>query len=152
MTVGGLVLVVLSSQIVVNAVTALATLWGVPQVVIASTIVALGTSLPELVVGISSIRKGHPELLVGNVIGADILNVLFVVGASAAARPLPIIDQTAEIHNIFLYLHLPTMLLILLMLRLFTFSATKRGVFQRWQGVPLIGIYVAFVVLQYALS
>ena len=93
--------------------------------------------------GISSIRKGHAELLVGNVIGADILNVLFVVGASAVASGLPIDD------SLFLYLHLPTMLIILAMLRVFTFSAVKKGTFQRWHGVPLLVIYCLFVVLQY---
>lgn len=154
MVVGGLALVILSSQVVVNAVTELAAQWGVPDVVVASTIVAFGTSLPELVVGISSIRKGHAELLVGNVIGADILNVLFVVGASAAAAPLPIVDSSpgVAIPELFLYLHLPAMLLVLFLLRAFVGSAVKTGTFQRWQGVPLLGLYVGYVVLQYVLS
>ena len=143
MVVMGLGLVIVSSQVVIGSVSALASQWGVPDLVIASTIVAFGTSLPELVVGISSIRKGHAELLVGNVIGADILNVLFVVGASAVASGLPIDD------SLFLYLHLPTMLIILAMLRVFTFSAVKKGTFQRWHGVPLLVIYCLFVVLQY---
>ena len=146
MVVAGLGLVIVSSQVVVSSVSALASQWGVPDLVIASTIVALGTSLPELVVGISSIRKGHAELLVGNVIGADILNVLFVIGASAAASGLPIDN------SLFLYLHLPTMLIILTMLRVFIFSAMKHGTFQRWHGVPLLVIYCLFVVLQYVLT
>ena len=146
MVVVGLGLVIVSSQVVVSSVSALASQWGVPDLVIASTIVAFGTSLPELVVGISSIRKGHAELLVGNVIGADILNVLFVVGASAAASGLPIDD------NLLLYLHLPTMLIILTMLRVFIFSAVQNGTFQRWQGVPFLVIYCLFVVLQYVLA
>jgi cation:H+ antiporter len=154
MVLAGLVLVVISSQIVVNSVIELATQWGIPDVVVASTIVAFGTSLPELVVGISSVRKGHPELLVGNVIGADILNVLFVVGASAAAAPLPIVDSTPGVAfpEIFLYLHLPAMLLTLGMLRVFVASAVKRGTFLRWQGYPLLGVYVGYVVLQFIVS
>ena len=142
----GFGLVIVSSQVVVSSVSALASQWGVPDLVIASTIVAFGTSLPELVVGISSISKGHPELLVGNVIGADILNVLFVVGASAAASGLPIDN------SLFLYLHLPTMLIILAMFRVFIFSAVKKGTFQRWHGVPFLVIYCLFVVLQYVLA
>ena len=67
--------------------------WHVPKVVIAGTLVALGTSLPELVIAVTSIMRGHKEILVGNVIGADVLNVLFVVGASATAAPLPILEQ-----------------------------------------------------------
>ena len=146
MMVVGLGLVIASSQVVVSSVSALAGQWGVPDLVIASTIVAFGTSLPELVVGISSIRKGHAELLVGNVIGADILNVLFVVGASAAASGLPI-DS-----DLFLYLHLPTMLIVLAMLRVFIFSAVRNGTFQRLHGVPFLVIYCLFVVLQYVLA
>ena len=146
MVVVGFGLVIVSSQVVVSSVSALASQWGVPDLVIASTIVAFGTSLPEFVVGISSIRKGHAELLVGTVIGADILNVLFVIGASAAASGLPIDN------NLFLYLHLPTMLIVLTMLRVFIFSAVKKGTFQRWNGVPLLVIYCLFVVLQYVLA
>ena len=146
MVVVGFGLVIVSSQVVVISASALASQWGVPDLVIASTIVAFGTSLPELVVGITSIRKGHAELLVGNVIGADILNVLFVIGASAAASGLPIDN------SLFLYLHLPTMLIILTMLRVFIFSAVKNGTFQRWHGVPLLVSYCLFVVLQYVLA
>ena len=114
MMVVGLALVILSSRVLICSVTVLAGQWGVPQVVIASTIVALGTSLPELVVGIASIFKGHPELLVGNIIGADILNVLFVVGASATAANLPIIENG---QTLFLTLHLPAMITALLIMR-----------------------------------
>jgi cation:H+ antiporter len=120
--------------------------------VIAATLVAFGTSLPELVVGITSVLKGHKEILVGNVIGADILNVLFVVGASATAAPLPILDPEAKIPRILLYVHVPTMLLILVLFRLFIMRATRQGSFQRWYGVPLVLIYVGYTVLQYLVS
>jgi cation:H+ antiporter len=60
---------------------------GIPKSIIAATLVAFGTSLPELVTAITAARKGHGELAVGNIIGADILNVLFVVGVSAAVTP-----------------------------------------------------------------
>ncbi len=126
--------------------------WHVPKVVIAATLVALGTSLPELVIGITSIFKGHKELLVGNVIGADILNVLFVVGASAAAAPLPLLEHEAKIPHLLFLLHLPTMLLILILFRVFIHSASKTGNFRRWYGIPLIVIYVAYTVLQYVIS
>ncbi len=142
----GLVFVVFSSRVLVCCVTTLAQRWGVPQVVIAATLVALGTSLPELVVGLTSILKGHKEILVGNIIGADILNVLFVVGASACAAELPIVEDG---QRIFLYLHLPAVLLVLALFRLFTFSAIKRGHFSRWNGVPLLVLYVGYVVLQF---
>ena len=145
----GLTVVILSSRVLICDVSVLAGRWGVPQVVIAATLVAVGTSLPELVVGLTSIVKGHMELLVGNVIGADILNVLFVVGASAAAAELPIVENG---DRIFLYLHLPTMLAVLVLLRLFMGSAIKHGRFQRWQGVPLLVFYAAYVAGQFLVT
>jgi cation:H+ antiporter len=149
----GLALVVLSSRVVILSVSELAEVhWHVPKVVIAATLVALGTSLPELVIGITAVLKGHKEILVGNVIGADILNVLFVIGASAAAAPLPIVELGAKVPRIALYVHIPTMLLILVLFRLFIFRATRSGFFRRWYGIPLVGIYVAYTVLQYIIS
>ncbi len=149
----GLTLVIMSSHVLVQSVTEVAEAhWHVPKVVIAGTLVALGTSLPELVIGVTSIMKGHREILVGNVIGADILNVLFVIGASAVAAPLPIIESGASAPMIALYLHVPTMILILILFRLFIRSATRTGHFQRWYGVPLVAIYVAYVALQYVIT
>jgi cation:H+ antiporter len=146
----GLLLVIFASHVLINSVRVMAVQAGVPQVVISATLVALGTSLPELIVAITSIRRGHPELLVGNVIGADILNVLFVTGAAALAAPLPIVEVRPDPieARIFLYLHLPTMLLALLLFRVFIFSAVRRGQFKRWFGYPLLLIYVGFVLIQ----
>jgi cation:H+ antiporter len=148
----GLVLVIFASRILICAVTEIALRWGVPQVVIAATLVAIGTSLPELVVGITSVVKGHRELLVGNVIGADVLNVLFVIGASATAARLPIVELGAQVPRIFLYLHLPAMVFILALFRLYIFFAVRRGAFRRWFGVPLVAIYVIYVITQFVLS
>jgi len=148
----GLVLVVFASRTLICSVSVLAFRWGVPQVVIAATLVALGTSLPELVVGITSIIKGHKEILIGNVIGADILNVLFVIGASAAAASHPIVDVGAHSPRIFLNLHLPTMITILVLFRIFIFVAISRGTFRRWFGVPLVAIYVAYVIAQFVIT
>ncbi len=149
----GLVLVLVSSHVLVQAVREVAEVhWHVPTVVIASTVVALGTSLPELVIGLTSIYRGHKEILVGNIIGADILNVLFVVGASAAAAELPIVQAGAKVPEIVLYVHLPTMLLILVLFRLFIHSASGRGCFRRWYGVPLVAIYVLYTVAQYIIG
>lgn len=148
----GLAMVIVFSDVMVKSAAELATQWKVPEVVIASTIIALGTSLPELVVGMTSIRRGHPELLVGNVIGADILNVLFVIGASATAAPLCVVDSAASIPRIFLYLQLPTMLLILVLFRLAIFSAMRKGKFTRWHGAPMLAVYIGFLVLNYFLG
>ena len=149
----GLVMVILASRTMINSVTELAREhWHVPQLVISATLVALGTSMPELVIGMASLLKGHKEILVGNVIGADILNVLFVVGASATAAPLPLLEHGTKIPAIALYLHIPTMLAILVLFRLFIFRATRRGHFRRWYGLPLVLIYIAYTIVQYALT
>jgi len=148
----GLVVILISGHITIEAVTVGAVRLGVPQIVIAATLVAIGTSLPEFVVGITAIRRGHPELLVGNVLGADILNILFVTGAAALAAPLPIVDPTAALPEIFLIIHLPAMLLILTYFRLCIFKAIKVGHFQRWMGAPLIVMYLVYAFAQFAVS
>jgi cation:H+ antiporter len=151
--VAGLVLVLAGSRGLILSVTELAEQhWHVPKVVIAATLVALGTSLPELVIGLTSIAKGHKEILVGNVIGADILNVLFVVGASAVAAPLPLLEPGARMPEVTLWIHIPTMLAILVLFRAYIHFATRRGEFRRWYGLPLVLIYLAYVVIQYALA
>lgn len=152
MVILGLVIVFVSSHFLIRSVSEFALQIGVPQVVIASTLVAFGTSLPELVVGMTSIRKGHAELLVGNVIGADILNILFVIGASAAVSPLPLIDPYARLPAMFLVIHLPAMLIVLTLFRVFIVRAIARKRFDRWMGIPLIILYVSYVFTQYLFS
>ena len=149
----GLLLVLISSRLMILSVTELAEVhWHVPKVVIASTFVALGTSLPELVIGMASILKGHKEILVGNIIGADILNVLFVVGGSAAAARLPILEPGAKIPEIALYVQIPTMLLVLVLFRVFISRSSSRGHFRRWYGIPLLALYIVYTVTQYVIS
>ena len=149
MMTAGLIAVIISSRLLICSVTVLAGRWGIPQVVIASTLVALGTSLPELVVGVASIFKGHPELLVGNIIGADILNVLFVVGASASVAQLPILEDG---NSLFLTLHLPSMLAALIIMRVYVYGAVRRGKFSRWMGAPMLFVYALYVVSQFVLG
>ncbi len=148
----GLLIVLISARTAVCSATVLAEKAGIPDAVLSATLIAFGTSLPELVVAVSSVRKGHPELLVGNVIGADILNVLFVIGAAAVAAPLPIVSPESSSPYVFLVFQLPTMLAVLVLFRIFIARAIRRGSFERWYGWPPVAIYVAFVVLQYALA
>ncbi len=141
---GGLVLVILAARVMVPSAAELAHRIGVPEDVVAATIVAFGTSLPELMTAIAAIRRGHPEITVGNIVGADVLNCLFVIGAAAVAGPL-------EIHSNFFRFHFPAMLVILYSFRLFI-SMNKDGKFKRWQGAWLLGIYLVYLVLQYSLN
>jgi len=144
MVVGGLLLVVTGARILVPAAAEIATRLGVPEDVIAATMVAFGTSLPELMTAIAAVRKGHPEITVGNIVGADVLNVLFVVGAAAFAAPLAIPAN-------FYYFHFPAMLIILFSFRTFIWM-NRDGFFRRWQGAWLLGVYGIYVFMQYALN
>jgi len=140
MIVAALVLVVVGARVLICAVTQICLVLAIPESVIAATVVAFGTSVPELVTALTSIRKGHPEILIGNIIGADILNILFVVGASATAVALPVPREV-------IWIHVPAMLLILLLFRIFIF--TSKTSFSRWCGLPLLVVYAGFVVVSY---
>lgn len=136
----GLALVVFGSDCLISSVQELSLRYHVPEDVLAVTLVAFGTSVPELATAIASIVKGHPELLIGNVIGADILNVLFVIGASTAATP-----GGLEVHPTFVQLHLPVMMGALGLMGVYIFAGRSR--FHRWQGAPLLALYVAYYVV-----
>jgi len=144
MIVGGLFLIVVGARILVPSAVEIAHRIGVPEDVIAATMVAFGTSLPELMTAIAAVRKGHPEITVGNIVGADVLNCLFVIGAAAAARPLAIPPN-------FYSFHFPAMLIILYSFRFFIFR-NRDGRFKKMQGAWLLSIYLVYLVLQYALN
>ena len=122
---------------------------GVPESVIALTFVALGTSLPELVTAITSLIKGHGALSLGNVIGANLFNLVLVSGVSVTLAPFSI-PQAAEIGgiNASLVLDLPVMFLVMALL---TLPALVRGKLSRLQGLALLAIYAAFCVVQFTL-
>ena len=84
----GLVGVLISSHYIVESCTAIAAYLGVSEAVISLTIVAIGTSLPEIATAVTSARKGHGEIAVGNILGADVLNICWIAGASATVNPL----------------------------------------------------------------
>jgi len=144
MLLGGLFLVVAGARILVPSAAEIALRLGVPNDVIAATMVAFGTSVPELITAIASVRKGHPEITVGNVVGADVLNCLFVIGAASAARPLAIPE------NFFLF-HFPAMLAILYSFRFFIYR-NRDGRFKKFQGAWLLGLYMFYVFLQYGMN
>jgi cation:H+ antiporter len=139
-----LILVVGSARVLIPAVEEAAYRIHVPESVVAATLVAFGTSLPELVTALTAARRGHGELALGNVIGADILNVLFVAGASAAVTRGGL---TAGSH--FFTLLFPAMLGVLIVLRIGIFTSgdwMKRGF-----GFILLAVYVLVTFLSYIL-
>ncbi len=141
----GIATVILSSKVLIGSVEVTAVRIGIPQAIIAATLVAFGTSLPELMTAITSVRKGHGELAIGNIIGADILNVLFVVGSSAAATKGGL---SVPIH--FYYIQIPTMLIILVIFRFFC-KNTKDNINKK-EGFALLLFYAIYLVLNFTIK
>ena len=88
----GLVLIVWGSNVTVDAATALARIFGMSERFIGLTIVALGTSLPELFTSVNAARKGNADIAIGNIVGSNVFNILFVVGLSGLITPVPFAD------------------------------------------------------------
>lgn len=139
----GITLVILASKFLIPTVEVTAIRLHVPESIIAATLVAFGTSLPELVTVVTSVRRGHGALALGNVIGADILNVLFVAGTAASVTAGGL---TADAH--FFRILFPGMLFILLVFRL-TVVFSKETM-ARWTGILLLGTYILVTFFSYA--
>lgn len=122
---------------------------GVPQKVIALIFVALGTSLPELVTAITALVKGHSALSLGNIIGANLFNLVLVSGLSVTIRPFVVPTETtiAGMNTSFL-VDIPLMLTVMLIL---TVPALIRGKLARWQGILLLSLYTAFCAFQFVI-
>ncbi len=138
----GIALVVASSRILIPMVQETATRLHVPDAVIAATLVAFGTSLPEFVTAVTASRRGHGDLAVGNVIGANILNVLFVAGASAAVT-----RGGLDVPPQFFKLLFPAMLAIMVVFRVGVWLSGAH--LKRSYGVVLLLAYVCVTVLCY---
>ena len=125
----------------------IATEFGVPETVIALTFVALGTSLPELVTAITSLVKGHGALSLGNVIGANLFNIVLVSGVSTVISPfgVPAESQIGGVPASYV-LDLPVMLGVMLLL---TVPALIRGKLSRVQGILLLCVYIGFCAMQF---
>ena len=124
---------------------------GVPETVVALLFVALGTSLPELVTTITSLKKGRASLGVGNVIGANVFNLVLVSGVAVSLAPFDVPCENTLLNtglNLSLVFDIPVMLLVM-SLMIFPALTTKK--LHRWQGILLLGIYAAFCVLQFIL-
>ena len=147
--VAGAVLIAVGANLLVDNGTLIAQALGVPESVIARTCVALGTSLPELVTAITSLIKGHSDLSLGNVVGANVFNLVLVSGVSVTLAPFTV-PQSATIFgmNSSLVLELPVMLAVMVLL---TAPALLKGKLSRAQGVALLVIYAVFCGIQFTL-
>ena len=147
MLIVGAALIAVGAKLLVDNGTLIAQALGVPESVIALTFVALGTSLPELVTAITSLVKGHGSLSLGNVIGANILNLVLVSGVSIVLKPFAI-PQSSTLFgfNATLVLDIPLMLFVMAFL---TLPALLTKKLHRSQGIILLCIYAGFCALQF---
>ena len=143
----GAALIAWGADLLVENGTIIAQSLGVPETVIALTFVALGTSLPELVTTITSLRKGHASLGIGNVIGANIFNLVLVSGISVTLAPFEVpVGKLLFGQNASLVLDIPLMLGVMTLL---TVPALVKKKLSRWQGIALLCIYAAFCAIQF---
>ncbi|MBP5736672.1 MAG: calcium/sodium antiporter [Acidaminococcaceae bacterium] len=133
LTIVGLAVILVSSDYAVDAAVALAKIFNISDRVIGLTIVALGTSLPELVTSVTAALRGNGDLAVGNVIGSCIFNILFVLGSSALIMPIPCAPNFLSDA----YVAVGATVLLLL------FGYTQMKIV-RWEGLLLVACYVAY--------
>ncbi|MBN2509849.1 MAG: calcium/sodium antiporter [Spirochaetales bacterium] len=137
---GGLAGVVIASRLLVFSAQNIAVYFGVPEIVIGLTIIAIGTSLPELATCIVAARKGHGDLAFGDIIGANVLNILWIIGAASAVAGITVSKDI-------LYFAFPAVFISVLLV----LGLARMGYrLNRWNGWVLIGCYVVyFSVMMY---
>jgi cation:H+ antiporter len=129
-----------ASEVMILSASEMADRLRVPESIIAVTIIALGTSLPELVTSLTAVRKGFGEIALGNIIGADILNVLLVAGASVAFA-----KDGFYVEKVFFTRSFPVMITSLCLLRLGLMLSKKY--LRKWVGIVLFAFYCFFTYL-----
>ena len=145
----GAALIAWGANLLVDNGTLIATALGVPETVIALTFVALGTSLPELVTAITALAHGHSALSLGNVIGANLFNLVLVSGLATFLSPFALpAEKTIAGYNASLVVDIPVMFAVMLLL---TVPALRKGKLARWQGIALLTIYALFCGFQFFL-
>ncbi len=135
-TIIGLALIVLGSNVTVDAATKIAEAFGVSERFIGLTIVALGTSLPELFTSVSAAKKGNADIAIGNIVGSNIFNILFVVGLSALVIPVPFASNF--IFDTIVSIIAAVMLLV---------CCLKTQSLKRWAGMLMLISYAVYFVM-----
>ena len=135
-TIIGLGLIILGSNVTVDAATKIAEAFGVSERFIGLTIVALGTSLPELFTSVSAARKGNADIAIGNIVGSNIFNILFVVGLSSTIIPVPFASNF--IFDTIVAIIAAVMLLL---------CCLKTKSLKRWAGILMLISYAVYFVI-----
>ena len=143
------IVIAFASNLLIDSATSIARRFNVPESVIGITIVAFGTSLPEFTTAITSLIKGHSSLSFGNIVGANLFNLLLVSGLAITIRPF-YIPTEKFIHGInsTLLVDLPLALIVMLILCV---PPLIKGETKKWQGIVLLVIYALFLVYQAAI-
>ena len=136
--IAGLAVLIVSSRILVWGAVEIASALGVSELIIGLTIVALGTSLPELAASIVAVRKGEHDIAIGNVVGSNMFNILGVIGIAGAIEPIT--QVSADVFN----RDWSVMLLLTIMLLLMAFGFRRQGRINRVEGGVLLSAYIAY--------
>ncbi|MFQ3187655.1 MAG: cation:H+ antiporter [Marinomonas primoryensis] len=138
----GLAILIGSSKLLVWGAVGIATALGVSELVIGLTIVAIGTSLPELAASVSSVRKGHHDIAIGNILGSNIFNL-------ATVLPLPALIAPGMINENIISRDYPWVLglTVALAIAIYFFKKTKNNKIPRWLGLPLIASYGIYLLV-----
>lgn len=143
----GAALIAVGAKLLVDNGKIIAAGLGVPESVIALTFIALGTSLPELVTAITSLVKGHSSLSLGNIVGANLFNLVLVSGMAITIKPFTVpADKLLGTHNASLVVDIPLMLFVMAFM---TVPALCTKKLRRYQGIILLVIYAAYVAFQF---
>ncbi|MFA5831405.1 MAG: hypothetical protein WC878_06245 [Candidatus Paceibacterota bacterium] len=133
----GLIALLFGSDIVTKNAILLAQSFGVSEFIIAGTIIAVGTTLPELVTSIQAVRQKQFDLMIGNIVGSIIVNTLFILGISGVIRPLAIVQESIS------YLYMNSIASILLLVGFTLFIPRE---FKRWQSMMLFATLAIFLI------
>ena len=140
LTLGGILGVIYGAKLVVDNAINIAYVWGISEALISVTVIALGTSLPELVTSFTAAKKGMSDIAIGNVVGSNIFNILFVLGLTSIIRPIQFPVGS--------FIDLLIIIAVTILLLLFIF--TRRIVSRKEGGVLLFSyfLYIVFVILR----
>ena len=147
-TILGATLLGFGSEIFINSSIGIAVFLGIPVMAVSLSIVALGTSIPELATSIIAVRKGEMRLLIGNILGSNIFNIILVLGASIAINPIQVYITTLDQSlNVFLPLFFMCFVLLLILYILYSYKETKRI-----HGLGLLLTYFIFIFCNFYFS
>ncbi len=136
----GILVLIMSARLLVWGATQIAVLLGVNEMIIGLTVVAVGTSLPELAATVGAAIKGHSDIAIGNVVGSNILNILAVLS-------LPGLITTTVIENVALWRDCGMMLALTLLLALFAYAVNTRPVITRFEGAVMLLAWLGYNAL-----